>query len=133
MQASVPTEDFRLKTYIGMSRKQYDELVKKALELSKQEKELNENIRIDLRRKNKDIIDAATKANPGKKNPDHMREARREEKERISGTRSVAERFDIADNGMEQGDKAALDTEKSTQEAVEKALPSPMDKVAHQR
>ena len=52
-----------------------------------------------------------------------------EEKERISGTRSVAERFDIADNGMEQGDKAALDTEKSTQEAVEKALPSPMDKV----
>ena len=129
MQASVPTEDFRLKTYIGMSRKQYDELVKKALELSKQEQELNENIRIDLRRKNKDIIDAATKANPGKKNPDHMREARREEKERISGTRSVAERFDIADNGMEQGDKAALDTEKSTQEAVEKALPSPMDKV----
>ena len=129
MQASVPTEDFRLKTYIGMSRKQYDELVKKSLELSKQEKELNENIRIDLRRKNKDIIDAATKANPGKKNPDHMREARHEEKERISGTRSVAERFDIANNGMKQGDKAALDTEKSTREAVEKALPSPMDKV----
>ena len=95
MCASVPIRDFRMASYIGVSRKQFEELAKIDRETKKQEDILNRDVRIDKREKNQEIIDTAAKAHPGEKEPSGMRDAREEEKAKISADHSVAERFEM--------------------------------------
>ena len=64
-------------------------------ETKKQEDILNRDVRIDKREKNQEIIDTAAKAHPGEKEPSGMRDAREEEKAKISADHSVAERFEM--------------------------------------
>lgn len=135
MCASVPVRDFRMKSYIGLSRKQFDELAAIDRETQKQEDVWNRDVRIDKREKNKAIIDAAAKAHPGKKDKSGMRESRKEEKARISAEHSVAERFDM--HPEETMDRIAELAEKEKQNdtaaeieskpATEAALPAKVD------
>lgn len=103
--------DIRFQDYYGMSLKQFEELEKLDEEITINGEEYNQKARIKLRRENKAIINNAQKLSSS--DTDNMRENRKNEKERISGKRSVAERFDIhpehsqkldgvADEGVEE-------------------------------
>lgn len=104
---SLPEDDFRLKSYYGMSVKRFDELEKASRNQKELENEINLQARINVRRANKQVIESAQAESPGKnKKKSSIRNARKEEKELISGERSVAERFDI-DSDSKKSEKIA--------------------------
>lgn len=134
MCASVPERDFRMKSFIGVSRKQFDELNRIDRETRKQGDILNREVRIAKRDKNKAIIDAAAKEHPGMKDASGIRENRAEEKAMISAAHSVAERFDMHSgetmiNG-EGTNKAALDFASPNGNAASTAQPADLIQTA---
>lgn len=104
---SLPEDDFRLKSYYGISVKRFDELEKASRDQKKLENEINLQARINVRRANKQVIESAQAKSSGKnKKKNSIRSARKEEKELISGERSVAERFAI-DSDSKKSEKIA--------------------------
>lgn len=93
LSAALPSEDYRFASYYNMSQKRFDELEHMNKEIAAAETEHNLQVRIDKRRRNREITAAAAQRNPGKKDTSGLRENRREVKELISGQNSVAERF----------------------------------------
>ena len=93
--ASLPSDDFRYRSYYGMSEKRFEEL--EALDKDKDTlvEEYNTQARIDKRRIERNIIETASKAHSGKNKTMDMKQARKEEKEFISGENSVSKRFDL--------------------------------------
>lgn len=98
MTLSLPSEDFRYASYYYMSEKRFDELEALAKEQAKLEEEINVQAKINKRRANKAIIDEAAKTHAGRNKTKGMRDARKEEKEYISGQNSAAVRFGLDDN-----------------------------------
>ena len=98
--ASLPVEssDFRYAGYFGMSEKRFDELEKLSRSQKITEDEINLQVRINKRRQNRQIVEAAAKRHTEKNDVTGLRETRKEEKEIISGNNSIAERFDIVPN-----------------------------------
>ena len=118
--ASLPSDDYRYRSYYGMSEKRFDELEELSKEKDVLIEELNTQARINKRRIDKDIIDAAAKQRSGKKKVKALKQARKEEKEFISGENSVINRFDI-ENNVNSNKTAVASTEPT--EITTKSIP----------
>ena len=93
--ASLPSDDYRYLSYYGMSEKRFEELEELSKEKSTLVEELNTQSKINKRHIDKKIIGVAAKKRPGKKKVKAMKQARKIEKEIISGKNSVSNRFDF--------------------------------------
>lgn len=100
--ASLPSDDFRYRSYYGMSEKRFDELDALSKEKDALIEELNTQARINKRRIDKDIIGAAAKQRPGKKKVKGMKQARKEEKEIISGDNRISKRFNLSESRTDE-------------------------------
>lgn len=94
--ASLPSDDYRLRSYYGMSEKRFNELESLSRDQNALVEELNTQARINKRRADKAIINAAAREHPVQNQVKDMKKARKEEKEFISGQNSVSERFHLA-------------------------------------
>ena len=95
MTLSLPRDDFRYASYFDMSAKRFDELEALSRSQRATEEEINLQARINKRRRDRQIIEnrAAEKDSPN--DTKGMREARKEEKEIISGDNNIANRFNV--------------------------------------
>lgn len=98
MTLSLPSDDWRYAEYFGMSRKQFDALSEEDKETRAREERLNMEVRIAERRALKGIIEEKAKAGPHDNDTKGMRKNRQAEKEAISSSRSIAERFNMGDS-----------------------------------
>lgn len=101
--ASLPSDDYRYRSYYGMSEKRFDELEDLSKENNAVVEEVNTQARINKRRVDKNIIGTAEKERSGKKKVKSMKKARKVEKERISGKNSIINRFDIENEATNVG------------------------------
>ena len=111
--ASLPSDDSRYRSYFGMSEKRFDELEKLAKENAGRMEELNTQARIDKRRRDKDIIDAASKRHRGKNKVTDIKQARKKEKEIISGENSISNRFGIISESVDTITTTAVERQES--------------------
>jgi transposase InsO family protein len=113
-KASLPSDDYRYQSYFGMSEKRFDELEALSKEKDVLIEEVNTQARISKRRIDKDIIDAASKQHPGKNKVKAMKQARKTEKEFISGENSISNRFDIISESADTISTPAIVGQKSS-------------------
>lgn len=95
MAVALPKDDYRYRSYYYMSEKRFNELNEMDKANNAMTEEINMQARINKRRSQKEVIDSAAKNHTGKNKVRNMREARKEEKEIISGDKSVSQIFDI--------------------------------------
>lgn len=95
MAVALPKDDYRYRSYYYMSEKRFNELNEMDKANNAITEEINMQARINKRRSQKEVIDSAAKNHTGKNKVKNMREARKEEKEIISGEKSVSQIFDI--------------------------------------
>ena len=101
---TLPKGDPFLASYFGMSEKRYKELQDMNKETGKKAEELKTQLRINERRKNRELINQRKKENSEPHVKKGIKDSRKEEKEVISGNNSFAERFGLDEgpfNGVE--------------------------------
>ncbi|MCC8127217.1 MAG: transposase family protein [Clostridiales bacterium] len=97
MTLSLPTGDWRYAEYFGMSQKQFDSLSDAEKATRAAENRQNLEVHIAERRAAKRIIKEKSKYRTHDNNTADMRNNRQAEKQSISSTRSVSERFNLGD------------------------------------
>ena len=92
---SLPENDLRYSSYFGMSEKQFDYL--KGLEKANKQttNDLNLQLRIEERQKNRAIIQNAKKSSTKNSSTKDIQQARKMEKEKISSENAFYKKFDV--------------------------------------
>ncbi|MGM9960931.1 MAG: hypothetical protein ACI32F_06450 [Allobaculum sp.] len=124
---TLPKGDPFLASYFGMSEKRYRELQDMNKDTSKKAEELKTQLRINERRKNRELINQRKKENPEQHDKKGIKDSRKEEKEVISGNNSFAERFGL-DKGPFNGVEIPTDdsvAEDSASNPTQKGANSP--------